>query len=220
MKIENRILPVTVNPEKLAYWYFRLNGFLTITNFVVHPEHGKEQRTDIDILGYRFPYRAELFDNPMADDSLFTKGIKKPYFVIAEVKQQTCNLNGPWTEKESQNMHRVLRAVGIFPENEVDIVAESLYKEGCFQSDNTYLTLFCLGNKINKGLLQRYPKVPQVKWSDVLTFIYERFTLYRKQKSFHIQWDSTGHNLWNTAMQSDSKEKFINHIKIETSYLT
>ena len=27
-----------LNPEKVAYWYFRLNGFLQIENFVVHPE--------------------------------------------------------------------------------------------------------------------------------------------------------------------------------------
>lgn len=29
-----------MNPEQLAYWYFRLNGFLTTVNFVVHPEQG------------------------------------------------------------------------------------------------------------------------------------------------------------------------------------
>jgi hypothetical protein len=26
--------------EKVAYWYFLLNGCLTIENFVVHPEFG------------------------------------------------------------------------------------------------------------------------------------------------------------------------------------
>jgi hypothetical protein len=30
-----------LDPEKVAYGYFRLNGFLQIENFVVHPErHG------------------------------------------------------------------------------------------------------------------------------------------------------------------------------------
>jgi len=27
-----------IDPEDLAYWYFRLNGFLAIKNFVVHPD--------------------------------------------------------------------------------------------------------------------------------------------------------------------------------------
>jgi hypothetical protein len=61
-----------LDPEKVAYWYFRLNGFLQIENFIVHPERRGGQRTDADLLAVRFPYRAErLFDDPsdtMADD--------------------------------------------------------------------------------------------------------------------------------------------------------
>jgi hypothetical protein len=33
-------------PEKVAYWYFRLNGFFQIENFVVHPATSDSQRTD------------------------------------------------------------------------------------------------------------------------------------------------------------------------------
>lgn len=44
--------------EQLAYWYLRLNGFLPITNFVLH--HGAEHRTsDADLLAVRFPYVSE-----------------------------------------------------------------------------------------------------------------------------------------------------------------
>ena len=64
--------PTPLDPEKVAYWYLRLNGFLQIENFVVHPERRGGQRTDADLLAVRFPYRAErLFDNPhdiMRDD--------------------------------------------------------------------------------------------------------------------------------------------------------
>jgi hypothetical protein len=75
---------IKIKSEKLTYWYFRLNGFLTIPNFVVHPDRGREQGTDVDILGVRFPYRAELLENPMSDDEVFTTK-DKPYIVIAEV---------------------------------------------------------------------------------------------------------------------------------------
>ncbi len=57
----NEIRPL--DPEKIAYWFFRLNGFLTIENFVVHPElisDGTSQRTDADILAVRFPYEKNL----------------------------------------------------------------------------------------------------------------------------------------------------------------
>jgi hypothetical protein len=29
-----------LDPEKVAYWYFRLNGFLQIENFLVHRSDG------------------------------------------------------------------------------------------------------------------------------------------------------------------------------------
>ena len=107
-------------PEKVAYWYFRLNGFLQIENFIVHPGRRGSQRTDADLLAVRFPHRAEfLFDHPepMRDDEdtlcLSPEAID---VVIAEVKtNQPCALNGPWTAEESQNVHRVLAAIGCVP---------------------------------------------------------------------------------------------------------
>lgn len=36
--------PPLLMPEEVAYWYFRLNGFLQIENFVVHPTGGGGQR--------------------------------------------------------------------------------------------------------------------------------------------------------------------------------
>lgn len=37
-KVTPRATVPIYSPERLAYWYFRLNGFLTTENFVVHPE--------------------------------------------------------------------------------------------------------------------------------------------------------------------------------------
>jgi hypothetical protein len=99
--LAHRTAPDRLEPEKVAYWYFRLNGFFQIENFVVHPSGRGGQRTDADLLAVRFPYRAErLFDNRndiMSDDvqrlSLSNDLID---VVIAEVKtNQPCTLNGP-----------------------------------------------------------------------------------------------------------------------------
>lgn len=57
-----------IHPEKLAYWYFRLNGCLTIENFVVHPDWRRGQQTEIDLIAVRFPHRAELLNKSMIDD--------------------------------------------------------------------------------------------------------------------------------------------------------
>lgn len=66
-----------INSEKLAYWYFRINGCFTITNFVIHPSQGRNQRTDVDIFAIRLPHRQELMVNPMEDDSIFCSDEKK-----------------------------------------------------------------------------------------------------------------------------------------------
>ena len=42
----NRPARDSLDAEKVAYWYFRPNGFLQIENFVVHPKKHGGQRTD------------------------------------------------------------------------------------------------------------------------------------------------------------------------------
>lgn len=116
-----------INPENLAYWYFRLNGFFTITNFIVHPEMGIGQRTDVDIFGVRFPYRQELLYSPMEDEFIFTR-FQKPYIIIAEVKTDRCSLNGPWTNSHLGNMQRVLRSFGALCPDNIDAIADQLYR--------------------------------------------------------------------------------------------
>jgi len=78
---------MNIKSEKLAYWYLRLNGFLTIENFIVHPDDRGCQRTDVDILGVRFPNRSELFYYPMEDDNRLLSLSNKTLFILAEVKK-------------------------------------------------------------------------------------------------------------------------------------
>ena len=133
--------PTPLNAEKVAYWYFRLNGFLQIENFVVHPERGSEQRTDADLLAVRFPYRAErLFDNPhdiMRDDEArLSLSADQIEVVIAEVKtNRPCTLNSPWTREDHQNVHRVLAAIGCLPPGQIKQAAADIYTTGIHKSE-------------------------------------------------------------------------------------
>lgn len=93
-----------INPEKVAYWFFRINGCLTIENFVLHPERheeGSSQITDADLLAVRFPYGAELglFSDHMEDHKAFESN-EKINLIIAEITREPCKLNGPWTKRE------------------------------------------------------------------------------------------------------------------------
>jgi len=94
---------MTLSPEAVGYWYFRLNGFLTIQNFVVHPDDAGNQNTDADIIGVRFPYRAELLRNPMQDDDVFTSVEDKPFVVFVETKKGQCNINTTLRDPAQQN---------------------------------------------------------------------------------------------------------------------
>jgi len=202
-----------IKAEGLAYWYLRLNGFLMISNFVVHPDTGSNQRTDVDILGVRFPHRAELLKSPMQDDDVFAGVNCKPYIAIAEVKRGTCDLNGPWTVPADQNMQRVLRAIGAFPNEEIEDIARALYEEGC-ADESSFLTLLCLGSKENLKIRETYPRVPQITWDRALRFIFNRFRRYRRQKVSHDQWNLDGRNLWNWVTDCTDPKEFAASVEV------
>lgn len=201
-----------ISPDDLAYWYLRLNGFLTTVNFVVHPDTGGSQRTDVDILGVRFPHRSELLIKPMDDDPTLILDRSRTVFVIAEVKASLCSLNGPWTNEKDKNMHRVIRSIGLVPISSVNDIAASLYKDGKWENNQFLLSLMCFGRDENSELYDRYPKVPQINWTKVTQFIFDRFHRYSRQKASHPQWDVNGRNLWDTVHCSDNAEEMLSRI--------
>ena len=204
-----------IKTDALSYWFFRLNGFLTSVNFVVHTERRGEAGTDVDLLGVRFPYRAELFGRTMTDHREFTKITTRPYIAIVEVKRGLCDLNGPWTTIERRIVDRILRAVGVLPIEDVQTVAESIYSDGFFMNCAIYVSLVCVGEEKNPEIHRRYPSVPQILWPDILSFIFIRFRKYQKVKSWHQHWDPDGQKLWDCfeAARGDEK-KFIRAIEI------
>ncbi|MFH1369794.1 MAG: hypothetical protein ABII09_00675 [Planctomycetota bacterium] len=183
--------------EKLAYWFFRLNGFLTIENFVVHPNDGSDPHTDIDLLSVRFPYRKELPENPipMKDYELFVRERDRIQIYLVEVKASKCRLNETWTNRD--NMQQIMSAVGLFKEEEVNVVSEALCNQGFYKNNDFYVSLLCFGSETNPYLPIR--TVPQIILNNALSFIYERFKKYPDQKVSHGQWDIFGRNLWHCA---------------------
>lgn len=190
-----------LSPEKVAYWYFRLNGFLQIENFVVHPGGRGGQRTDADLLGVRFPHRSEFSidhpDRPMVDDAaVLGLSIDLIDIVIAEVKTNACcTLNGPWTSVESQNVHRILVAVGCLPGDRIAAAAADIYATGQHIADGLRIRLIAMGRERNEPLGEQFPAVVQLTWVQVLSFVGQRFNAYRHQKRQVDQWDVQGRRL-------------------------
>lgn len=191
---------MTYSPERLAYWYFRLNGFLTTENFIVHPDEGRNQGTDADLLAVRFMHRAENLVSPKQDDPRVADCSSFPNIIIAEIKTGRCALNGPWTDPERMNMERVLRAIGCVDEQGVQQAASCLYENGLWQNETVSVRLFAVGEEKAQLVI---PESQQLTWIEIIQFLIDRFTSYRRQKSSVGQWTSDGKKLQNFALRND-----------------
>lgn len=209
-------LPIStdIRSERLAYWYLRLNGFLTITNFVVHPDRGSNQETDVDLVCARFPFRAENLMRPMLDDDRLSVAGDKIQVRFAEVKASQCALNGPWVKPHRRNMLRVLMAIGLFPECESELVANALHQRGRYTNQIYDVRLICFGAAADEELRRAYPEIDQVLWAHALAFIYRRFRDYKNEKISHGQWDPDGQDLWDAAFRSRTEEDFRSGVRV------
>ena len=196
-----------VDPERLAYWFFRLNGFFTIPNLIVHaegaqPDGSYGQRTEIDVLGVRFHHRKENADRPMQDYELFAAE-QRTQVVLCEVKPRA-KINGAWTNPALKNLEKVLLTGGFVPGANVDAVAAKLYECGVWWDDSISISMICLATECSRSLRQRFPAVHQLTWAHhVLPFIYNRFREYANEKRLHDQWENEGKLLFDLAMQND-----------------
>jgi hypothetical protein len=182
---------VISTPERLAYWYLRLNGFLTIENFVVHPDTGGNQRTDADLLAVRFGHRAENLVRPMRDDPICSECSAFANVIIAEVKTRECALNGPWTREGDENIHRVLAAMGCFDPDQIPVAAQSLYQSGSYRGEIAQVRIMAFGDR--KADLSI--PVEQVLFNEMITFIHKRLTDYTREKRSVGSWAADGQAL-------------------------
>ena len=197
--------------ERVAYWCLRLNGFLTIENFLLH-NRGGGNRTDADVVGVRFPHRREMAldyeGRAMADDERLGLSDSLVDFVVVEVKTGRCDLNGPWTAPKGENIHRLLQAMGPLATERVKEVADALYKTGlCVVDETLRIRLVAIGAEFSEQLAARFPDVKQITWDEALAFIHARFQQYRRAKTEVKQWADDGqtprHLASNTRDRSD-----------------
>jgi hypothetical protein len=114
--------------------------------------------------------------------------------VIVEAKtNQPCTLNGPWTREDRHNVHRMLAAIGCIPARLHRQAASDIYRAGIYLSDQGLrIRLVAAGRERSDVLAAAYPDVTQLIWTDLLTFIWDRFHTYRQQKTDVHQWDAQG----------------------------
>jgi hypothetical protein len=198
---------ITLKVEHLAQWYLRLNGFMTINDYVLHNDQKPYgQRTDADIFGVRFPFRKEL---DFEDDNLF-RSVRKPHFIIAEITQGTCKLNGPWTKRDRGNMQYVLNGIGAFKLGTIDRIADSLYEKYHFEDQDFRIELIAFGKNKSEDLSDLKKPLMQLEFHDLSRFIFRRFRQFKDIKNDHQHWDYAGRRLWDLVRANwISEEVFV-----------
>lgn len=192
-----------MSPERLAYWYFRLNGFFTTENFIVHPDRGRDQRTDADLLAVRFAHRAENLQRPMEDDRRVLSCGTFANVIIAEVKTSECRLNGPWTDPERRNMQRVAKSIGCVTDAAIAEACQSLYQTGKWSDASATIRLFAIGERKAPSLIIGAEQ--QLTWSEIIEFCRQRFKNYEREKSSVGQWSEDGRVLRNACLGQNSE---------------
>jgi len=201
---------VTLKPERVAYWFLRLNGCLTIENFLLHSDVAGGQKTDADILAVRFPHRAELraSRDPLADHHLFSSDGRLDV-IVAEVTTGPCKLNKAWRKRDV--LRDVLDALGIVPAARTSEVGD-LLAAACFYGDSSLrLRFVALGREKTPDLPS---SVEPLLWREALSFIHERFAEHGRRKTHQVQWPADGKHLFDEA-STRSAEDFIQQVARE-----
>ena len=158
----------------------------------------------------RFANRSENPVLPMADDPVVTDSSTFCNVVIVEVKKGMCALNGPWTRQDDENIQRVLRALGCFPESAVNLAAKELYERGRFATADVTCRLLAFGD--HEGHLT-ISGVPQIMFDHMIQFIHKRFKAYRNQKSSVGNWPLDGQRLRQMAERHAMIDDFEREVR-------
>lgn len=212
--------------EDVAQWYFRLNGFLLIPAFVVHPDREERYaRTDADILGVRFPYSSERIGARTMDDDPRLVAMANPpqaTLVMAEAKSTGgSSINGPWTTRERGNMQRAIRRLGFATESMVEEIAETMYTSLRWENSSYVLQYICIAEMPSSDYARRYEKLVQVTWNDIADFLFARFKAFPEKlptgETVHRQWPRFGRKFGRCSrfMQScsDAREFVTDYIQ-------
>lgn len=186
--------------ENVASWYFRLNGFLSIPSFILHPDQvQRHPLTEADLIAVRFPYSAEVLDDRSMDDDRMLLKIDETrsriVFILVEVKVDTCNINGPWSDQSRGNMQRVIRRLGFVDEAGIDGVASGMYKFLRWENDKFVLQYVAVGSRRNNELQNRYAQLVQITFDDISDFLLGRFRNFPQKLptgSVYTQWPKFG----------------------------
>ncbi|HVK17203.1 MAG TPA: hypothetical protein VM533_09665 [Fimbriiglobus sp.] len=172
--------------ESLAYWYFRLNGFIPMTDFVLHGDD-RLKSSDCDLVAVRFPHVWEKVggqDNDWHDlwvhDLQPEEGYTLATFVQVKTGKDDGNRAGELKEYFKKHLEYLVWRLGFWPKDVAQRVARD------FQETNQ---IKHKGYKLSKVVVLRDLRERRVEpqwfeWRllDLVMFIEQRMVKYKPDK--------------------------------------
>lgn len=194
--------------EELAYWYFRLNGFFLITDFVIH-NSACCRASDIDILAVRFPFVSEEVGGQCDDwdwEFLAKLGVDKHkneavLGVICEVstKQQIGN-----DVFDVRKLAPAVRRLGFFQHPEtVEDVVNQLADRWLVEVPPLYeVAKVLITNELS--IRKNYPGYYQLSLEHIDDFLSARINKYLHKHGDRMQFSSS---MWQYMIWRVQREK-------------
>jgi len=200
--------------ERFTLWYLRLNGYLTVPNYILHPLRPGGQRGEVDILGVRFPHSQEEAGDMMDNDNcLVLRDADEIDFIIVEVTRSDCKINDLWEKPDRADQREyILKWLGMLDPKDVSRVAEVLCSEKRYRDDKQSIRLVSLGAKKSKYLSN---SVVQLTFDHVYDFINERLSQFNRIKRDVPQWDEFDRKL--LSWVSKSKQEFLDWLRASSN---
>lgn len=171
--------------EEYALWYFRLNGFFPLPNFVIHKSSEIEYSADCDILAIRPPHVYEEIGGNEDDwDELLVKTVdfSRMTGAICEVKTSSYD---PGKLFPQDRIAYCIGRLGLAPREGIARIAESLEEFSCVVTDDgVCIAKVLIANELHQSdrflsihldhvkefLLGRVRKYPEEKYRDRMFF--------------------------------------------------
>jgi hypothetical protein len=117
-------------------------------------------------------------------------------------------MNDSWRDPAKRNLEDLLTSLGFFEPELAEVVAQELRSTGRHEGPTLYTSIFFVGENLHEPN-EALARLPHRTWSDVLRFVYRRFTKYGGLKTNTSQWDATATKLLELAGRHPEDE-FVN----------
>ncbi len=176
--------------ESLAYWYFRLNGFLPLMNFVLHrPEPPRRYNADSDLLAVRFPQVFEEVGGQADDwDNEQFARWKLDHFnrtvcVIAEIKTGRYSEESINRAFDPRRVLYALRRLGAMDSSECDDVCRRLTNESVvLHREFSFAKVLVASSARGIGNFDNLTPCCHMELEYAVEFIRNRMQRYRPEK--------------------------------------